>query len=93
VFDFAHHVTTDLKQERLCKKTTLWAKGDKKKELAFWAKTKEVFFSRKYRSLQSNKHFVKKQRPAKQKDGQSQRWGKVKKNSKSLLTLGEVGKM
>jgi hypothetical protein len=90
-------VTTDLKQERLCKKTTLWAECGqnvrKKRSSPFGQRQKKFFFSRKYRSLQYNKHFVKKQRRAKQKDGQSQRWGKVKKNSKSLLTLGEVGKM
>ena len=87
----------DLKEERLCKKTTLWAEcgqnGGEKGARLFGQRQKKFFFSRKYRSLQQNKHFVKKQRRAKQKDGQSQRWGKVKKNSKSLLTLGEVGKM
>ena len=59
----------DLKQERLCKKTTLWAKGKKNRQLfqsvSFWAKKRNFFFSRKYRSLQDNKHFVKKERRAK----------------------------
>jgi hypothetical protein len=68
-------------------------RSEKKRSSPFGQRQKKFFFSRKYRSLQSNKHFVKKKRRAKQKDGQSQRWGKVKKAFKSLLTLGEVGKM
>ena len=38
----------DLKQERLCKKTTLWAKGKKNRQLfksvSFWAKKRNFFF-------------------------------------------------
>ena len=85
-------MTTDLKQERLCKKTTLWAECGqnvrKKRSSPFGQRQKKFFFSRKYRSLQYNKHFVKKHRrvkPCETKGGQSQRWGKVKKKQEKTL--------
>ena len=75
----------DLKQERLCKKTTLWAKGKKNRQLfksvSFWAKKRSFFFlenTEAYKIINILSKNKEEQNLEKQKDGQSQRWGKVK---------------